>query len=215
MIDKILSGLSGIHHRDHLGARLRRHRSDDGDRKRLHAVAVGSDNAVFGLAGRERPLQPELVAIAGAVGCLLGSYVAYFAGAYGGRRFLRALRALAIDRAARTRSRRSLLRASGDRRPCSSAACCRSCAPSSLFPRAWRGCVCCPFTIYTLIGSYIWCLVLAYAGLKLGQHWKELAPVFPSLRHGDRSSACHRHRTTALQSNQRDAAPRNDGGANR
>ena len=35
-----------------------------------------------------------------------------------------------------------------------------------------------PFTIYTLIGSYIWCLVLAYAGLKLGQHWKELAPYF-------------------------------------
>ena len=35
-----------------------------------------------------------------------------------------------------------------------------------------------PFTIYTLMGSYIWCLVLAYAGLKLGQHWKELAPYF-------------------------------------
>src|SRR6267143_1095100 len=35
-----------------------------------------------------------------------------------------------------------------------------------------------PFTIYTLIGSYIWCLVLAYAGMKLGQHWDELAPYF-------------------------------------
>src|ERR1700675_2130774 len=30
----------------------------------------------------------QLVAIAGAVGCLLGSYVAYFAGMYGGRPFL-------------------------------------------------------------------------------------------------------------------------------
>jgi membrane protein DedA with SNARE-associated domain len=35
-----------------------------------------------------------------------------------------------------------------------------------------------PFTIYTLAGSYIWCLALAYAGFKLGQHWKELGPYF-------------------------------------
>src|ERR1019366_4017785 len=30
----------------------------------------------------------NMVAIAGAVGCLLGSYVAYFAGSWGGRRFI-------------------------------------------------------------------------------------------------------------------------------
>ena len=35
-----------------------------------------------------------------------------------------------------------------------------------------------PFTIYTLIGSYIWCLILAYAGMKLGQHWNGLGPYF-------------------------------------
>src|SRR4029077_4046004 len=35
-----------------------------------------------------------------------------------------------------------------------------------------------PFTIYTRIGSYICCLVLAYSGMKLGQHWDELAPYF-------------------------------------
>ena len=35
-----------------------------------------------------------------------------------------------------------------------------------------------PFSIYTLIGSYIWCLGLAYIGMKLGQHWKDLAPYF-------------------------------------
>lgn len=35
-----------------------------------------------------------------------------------------------------------------------------------------------PFTIYTLAGSYIWCLVLAYAGMKLGQHWTALGPWF-------------------------------------
>jgi membrane protein DedA with SNARE-associated domain len=35
-----------------------------------------------------------------------------------------------------------------------------------------------PFTIYTLLGSYMWCLALAYGGMKLGQHWKDLAPYF-------------------------------------
>jgi len=35
-----------------------------------------------------------------------------------------------------------------------------------------------PFTIYTLLGSYIWCLALAYIGMKLGQHWDDLAPYF-------------------------------------
>src|SRR5260221_10616188 len=30
----------------------------------------------------------QLVAIAGAVGCLLGSYIAYYVGAHGGRRFI-------------------------------------------------------------------------------------------------------------------------------
>jgi membrane protein DedA with SNARE-associated domain len=35
-----------------------------------------------------------------------------------------------------------------------------------------------PFTIYTLAGSYPWCLALAYLGMKLGQHWNTLGPYF-------------------------------------
>ena len=35
-----------------------------------------------------------------------------------------------------------------------------------------------PFTVYTLLGSYLWCLALAYAGMKLGQHWDALGPYF-------------------------------------
>ncbi|HVN29224.1 MAG TPA: hypothetical protein VMT64_12085, partial [Candidatus Binataceae bacterium] len=35
-----------------------------------------------------------------------------------------------------------------------------------------------PFTIYTLVGSYLWCLLLAFAGMKLGQNWDALAPYF-------------------------------------
>src|SRR5262249_20381746 len=35
-----------------------------------------------------------------------------------------------------------------------------------------------PFTVCRRAGSYLWCLALAYAGMKLGQHWEELAPSF-------------------------------------
>ena len=34
------------------------------------------------------------------------------------------------------------------------------------------------FSIYTLLGSYPWCLALAFAGMKLGEHWRDLAPYF-------------------------------------
>ena len=35
-----------------------------------------------------------------------------------------------------------------------------------------------PFTIYTLIGSYLWCLGLAYVGMQFGAHWTALGPYF-------------------------------------
>src|ERR1017187_4452247 len=41
-----------------------------------------------GSLGAPRPFGLNMVAIAGAVGCLLGSYVAYFVGSWGGRRFI-------------------------------------------------------------------------------------------------------------------------------
>jgi membrane protein DedA with SNARE-associated domain len=117
------------------------------------------------------------VAIAGAVGCLLGSYVAYFAGAHGGRRFLE-------------RYGRWLLIAPHELEVAdrffekwgSPAVFFSRLLPVVrtfiAFPAGVARMRLLPFTIYTLIGSYIWCLVLAYAGLKLGQHWKELAPYF-------------------------------------
>jgi membrane protein DedA with SNARE-associated domain len=117
------------------------------------------------------------VAIAGAVGCLLGSYVAYFAGAQGGRRFLE-------------RYGRWLLIAPHELEVAdrffekwgSPAVFFSRLLPVVrtfiAFPAGVARMRLLPFTIYTLIGSYIWCLVLAYAGLKLGQHWKELAPYF-------------------------------------
>jgi membrane protein DedA with SNARE-associated domain len=34
------------------------------------------------------------------------------------------------------------------------------------------------FTIYTFIGSFIWCALLVYIGAKLGQHWSSVSGYF-------------------------------------
>lgn len=119
----------------------------------------------------------QMVAVAGAVGCLLGSYLAYYVGASGGRWFLeRYGRYVLIAPHELETADRFFERWGG---------------PAVFFSRllpvvrtfiAFPAGVSrmriLPFTIYTLVGSYIWCLALAYAGMKLGEHWKSLAPYF-------------------------------------
>jgi membrane protein DedA with SNARE-associated domain len=117
------------------------------------------------------------VAITGAFGCLAGSYLAYWVGAKGGRRFLE-------------RYGRWVLIAPheleiADRffgRWGSHAVFTARLLPVVrtfiAFPAGVARMRLLPFTIYTLAGSYIWCFGLAYAGMKLGQHWTALAPWF-------------------------------------
>lgn len=117
----------------------------------------------------------NLVAIAGAIGCLIGSYAAYFVGASGGRWFLE-------------RYGRYLLIAPheieiADRffdRWGPHAVFISRLLPVVrtfiAFPAGVARMRLLPFTIYTLAGSYLWCLGLAYAGMKLGEHWGALAP---------------------------------------
>lgn len=119
----------------------------------------------------------QLVAIAGAVGCLLGSYVAYYVGASGGRWFLLRygrwvlIAPHEIEIADRFFDRWG--------------------APAVFFSRmlpvvrtfiAFPAGVArmrlLPFTIYTLAGSYPWCLALAYLGMELGENWHTLGPYF-------------------------------------
>ena len=119
----------------------------------------------------------QMVALMGALGCLLGSYLAYYVGANGGRRFIE-------------RYGRYLLIApheleTADRffgRWGSLAVFLARLMPVVrtfiAFPAGVSRMKLLPFSIYTLLGSYIWCLVLAYAGMKLGEHWKDLAPYF-------------------------------------
>src|SRR5271155_415370 len=35
-----------------------------------------------------------------------------------------------------------------------------------------------PFHIYTFLGSWPWCFGLAYAGMKMGEHWMDIKPYF-------------------------------------
>ena len=119
----------------------------------------------------------QLVAIAGAIGCLLGSYVAYFVGASGGRWLLLhygrwiLIAPHEIDLADRFFDRWG--------------------GPAVFisrllpvvrtfiaFPAGVSHMRLLPFTLYTLVGSYLWCLALAYAGMQAGHHWEQLAPYF-------------------------------------
>jgi membrane protein DedA with SNARE-associated domain len=117
------------------------------------------------------------VAIAGAIGCLLGSYVAYFVGATGGRQaFEKYGRYVLISPHELELADRFFERWGS-----------ATVFIARLLPvirtfiafpagvsrmNLWR------FSIYTLLGSYPWCLGLAYSGMKLGQHWHDLAPYF-------------------------------------
>ncbi len=119
----------------------------------------------------------QMVAIAGAVGCLLGSYVAYYVGASGGRWFImRYGRYVLIAPHELEIADRFFDRWGG-----------ATVFWSRLlpvvrtfiaFPAGVARMRLLPFTVYTLIGSYLWCLALAYAGLQLGEHWRELGPWF-------------------------------------
>jgi membrane protein DedA with SNARE-associated domain len=112
------------------------------------------------------------VSIAGAVGCVLGSMVAYWAGMYGGRPFIEKYGRYVLvsrhdlDMADRWFSRYGEL----------------IIFTSRLLP-AIRTFIAFPagvarmniprFIIYTFAGSLPWCLGLAYIGQKLGEQWNK------------------------------------------
>ena len=137
------------------------------------AVLMGIESACI-------PLPSEIimpVALAGAVGCVLGSWIAYAVGAWGGRPLIeRYGKYLLISRHDLDLADRWFQR-HGD----------ITIFVGRLLPvirtfiafpagvarmPLWR------FTAYTFVGSFIWCLGLAWIGLKLGQHWDTLGVWF-------------------------------------
>ena len=119
----------------------------------------------------------NLVAIAGAFGCLLGSGVGYYLGATGGRWVLEHYGRYVLIAPHELETAEWFFDRWG--------------APAVFFSRllpvvrtfiAFPAGVArmrlLPFAFYTLAGSYLWCLGLAYIGMQLGQHWAVLGPYF-------------------------------------
>jgi membrane protein DedA with SNARE-associated domain len=113
------------------------------------------------------------VALAGALGCVLGSLLAYWIGAAGGRplvsRFGRyvLLSERDVDWAERFFERRGQITIFLSRimpvvRTFIS------------LPAGFTHMALGPFVLLTFVGSLIWCAILAYAGQKLGQHWTDV-----------------------------------------
>ncbi|HZO81134.1 MAG TPA: DedA family protein [Candidatus Binataceae bacterium] len=118
----------------------------------------------------------QLVALAGALGCLLGSYVAYFIGKGGNRLLVRYGRYVLIAPHEIELAERFF-----ERWGAQAVFISRLLPVIRTFialPAGVARMRLVPFTIYTLLGSYLWCLGLAWAGMKLGQHWDDLGPYF-------------------------------------
>ena len=111
-----------------------------------------------------------LVATAGAVGCNVGSTVAYLAGHYGGRPLIeRWGRYILISRHDFEASDRFFARYGG-----AAVLIGRLLPVIRTFISLPAGIARLPmlrFQLYTFVGSWPWCFALAYVGVKLGQHW--------------------------------------------
>ncbi|OIR17754.1 inner membrane protein YabI [mine drainage metagenome] len=118
-----------------------------------------------------------LVALAGAVGCMLGSIPAYYVGMYGGRPLAEKFGKYVLiskkdlDMADRWFAQHGeviifiarLLPAV---------------RTFIAFPAGVARMNMPKFMTYTFIGSFIWCWVLAFAGMKLGENWESLKVYF-------------------------------------
>lgn len=121
-----------------------------------------------------------LVALAGTLGCLIGSIVAYSIGAAGGRPLLLKYGRYVLISQHDANMADRFFQNWGS----------ATIFFSRLLPvvRTYislpAGITKTPFVkfcVYTLLGSFPWCLMLAYAGFVLGSHFSMLGPIFHSL----------------------------------
>jgi membrane protein DedA with SNARE-associated domain len=114
--------------------------------------------------------------VAGAVGCVVGSLVAYWIGAVGGRPLLLRYGQYVLISHADADRADAFFERYGD----------VTIFVSRLLP-VIRTFISLPagitrmnvtrFVIYTFVGSLIWCLVLGFAGYQLGKHWDDVGSV--------------------------------------
>ena len=117
------------------------------------------------------------VALAGAVGCVLGSIPAYYLGMYGGRPLVEKygkwvlISARDLDWADKAFAKHGeIIIFIGRMLP--------AVRTFIAFPAGVARMNMPKFILYTFIGSFIWCWLLAYAGMKFGQHWQDLKVYF-------------------------------------
>lgn len=117
------------------------------------------------------------IALAGAIGCVLGSIPAYYVGMFGGRPLAEKYGKYVLiskhdlDMADRWFEKHGdiiifiarLLPAV---------------RTFIAFPAGVARMNLTKFIVYTFVGSFIWCWVLGYAGMKFGQHWEDLKVYF-------------------------------------
>ncbi len=122
-------------------------------------------------------LQLSAVAAAGAAGCLLGSLLAYAVGAWGGRPLVEKYGRYVLishhdlDLADRWFARHGDITIFiGRLLPVIRTFIAFPAGVSRM--SLWR------FSLYTFIGSFIWCWVLAWIGMKLGENWDTLGIYF-------------------------------------
>jgi membrane protein DedA with SNARE-associated domain len=122
-----------------------------------------------------------LAATAGAIGCNLGSAVAYEIGAWGGRPFIhRWGRYILVEERELARVERLFHRHGGI-----TVLVCRLLPVVRTFialPAGIGHMNRTQFHIYTFIGSWPWCYALALAGYELGTHW-DSSPLLQSIMH--------------------------------
>jgi membrane protein DedA with SNARE-associated domain len=125
----------------------------------------------FNLFGDENVFLNLLaVAVAGAVGCVLGSLVAYWAGMYGGRPFIEKygrfilISRRDLDLADRWFARYGEVIVFASRML-------PAVRTFIAFPAGVARMNLTRFTVYTFVGSLPWCLGLAYVGQVLGAQW--------------------------------------------
>lgn len=118
-----------------------------------------------------------MVALAGAVGCLIGSWLAYAFGAWGGRPLIERygkyilISSHDLDLADRWFQRHGDITIFvGRLLPVIRTFIAFPAGVVRMSP--WR------FSVYTFLGSFLWCWGLAWIGMKLGEHWDTLGVYF-------------------------------------
>ncbi len=131
-----------------------------------------------GILVQQGKLNLHLTALAGAIGCLVGSIPSYLLGLYGGRPFLQQHGRWLLLKEHDLELAESWVQKYGNL----AFFVCRILPIVRTFISFPAGVLKAPFAVFcvlTFLGSWIWCYILAYAGVKFGEN----LPVFIRLWH--------------------------------